>query len=421
MLRGTDRLDNNLDIGVYLHIPYCRHMCHYCDFAKTANWSPEKAGSFFQQLELHCHAWIRALLSYASELSISSLNVGGGTPSLFVKEYARIFAVLRPYLSSDCEVSLEANPDDITPASLSGWKNLGFNRISLGIQTFHACGLRLLKRSHSASTGQRSLLLAGDFFDNLNADLIYSWPGQSRAMWQQDLKLCQEAPLTHLSLYNLTYAEQTPIGRAWKRGRLREQAEAEQEGFYNDARTHLANYPWVHEEVSNWALPGYQCQHNLRYWQGGYYLGIGPGAHGYLPAKDPVGLRYSYDPSERSFRISSPQLLQKQIDHLLFKAPYSGDPRPLGGPENRNRQSWFLEYLGCGLRCKEGLDLSLIRRISGLSFRPDGYIRECLGHQILKLDGGRLTLAEPEWFRETAWCMQLAKCFVPEGELFPGV
>lgn len=397
--------------GVYLHIPYCQQMCHYCDFAKTANWTPQHSRQFFLQLEEHCRRWLRLLSERIPDFSIVSVNIGGGTPSLFYREFDQILGLLSPFLCSDCEISIEANPDDISPVSLKHLKSAGFNRMSVGVQSFQPDALRFLKRSHCADKAKEALQLAGAYFENLNADLIWAWPGQNETLWEQDLEICLQQPVRHLSLYNLTYAPGTPIGRSWQRGKIKALPELLQEQYYRKACELLQGLKWEHEEVSNWGLPGYSCRHNQLYWQGGYYLGIGPGAHGFLPSDNGLGLRYSCNPSEKRFRQTSPEDLT-EIDQIYQKPPSEKQKdHTLLSVEARNKESWFLEYLGSSLRSQQGTNLERIYRTTGLLFKPDPYITECLDQGVLLLRDGVLLLPESEWFRETAWCLRLSSCF----------
>ena len=392
-----------LEIGVYLHIPFCSFVCHYCDFAKTAHWNDDLKNNYLETLNSHLKSWLIFLESKFEALSVTTVNLGGGTPSLITHEYEKIFSSLTPYLSSNCEVSLEANPNDCSLENLKVWKECGFNRISVGIQTFQQKGLEFLKRDHSRSKAIESIENCHAYFENTNLDLIYSWPSQKLNDWGSDLDLATTLGCQHLSLYNLTYAQGTPIGRARQRGKITEPQDETQEQFYTLARERLANYGYLHEEVSNWSKPGFSCKHNWLYWQGKPYLGVGAGAHGYLPLESPIGLRYHYTRRERNLR---------QTDGIVSN-PFD-DFAHLIEVEKRDDEAWILEMLGSSLRSSGGLDLKKIESCTGRGFKPSSDITDSMENKLIHLDKDKLYLHPNEWFREVHWCLKLSDCFVTE-------
>ena len=288
-------------IGLYIHIPFCSQICHYCDFAKTARWQEESVKSYFAGLENHLQFWCSHYLK-KNLYKFPLFFFGGGTPGLFDKEYEKIFLLIRPYLTDTCEVTLELNPNNISTDSLSIWKNIGINRLSIGVQSFSESGLKFLKRDHSSMEAYRNIELAKKYFGNINIDLIYAWPGQKAESWDRDLNLVTDLDVQHLSLYDLHYAAGTPIGRAKERGKIKALPELENENRYERACEVLAASSFVHEEVANWSKAKYSCKHNWLYWQDSYFIGLGLGAWGYLPLENnPIGLRYSYTRKEKDF------------------------------------------------------------------------------------------------------------------------
>lgn len=401
--------------GLYFHIPYCKMMCHYCDFAKTANWNEAKTTEFFSALIAHTEAWLELLRNQGLKPEFHSVNFGGGTPSLFTDQYKALLNLIKPYLSPECEISLEANPDDITEDSLSFWKNAGFNRMSIGVQSFQDEGLSFLKRTHSGQQAQSAIKLAGNYFKQLNADLIYSWPGQNINQWKSDLQECLKLPVTHLSLYNLTFAPGTPIGRAYAKGKIKEQNEILQNTFYQYARQLLKEKAWIHDEVSNWSLnDSHSCKHNWIYWQGDSYLGIGPGAHGYLPLGGPEGLRYFYASNELNFRKNTGPIYQKLAKNIFESSPNHSKDHLIHVEKDRTPDSWLLEYIGCGLRSRKGINLKLIQNKTNQSFTPSSQVKEAIEKNIIMSQSGQIYLSEDEWFRETAWSFALSECFSVE-------
>ena len=394
-------------IGLYIHIPFCDFMCHYCDFAKTARWDQEIVNTYFKSLHSHLSYWLRYLQKNFKDFSFASINFGGGTPSLFSSEYAPLMELLRPYLQSQQEISIEANPKNCSPTNLSTWRSLGFNRISLGVQSFQRQGLDFLKRNHNPDQAIESCKKVGAYFDNFNIDLIYSWPEQSLSMWMQDLQQAISLKANHLSLYNLTYAEKTPIGRAYLRGKIKELPDTEQVQFYNSAMSLLKKHNYIHEEVSNWSKETFSCIHNWLYWQGSYYLGIGTGAHSYLPSPNHhKGERFYYSRNLKHFKpITSTckRAVPPQITEIAQHLPIFLD--------SRQADSWLLEMISCGLRTHRGIDVSYLELKSHTQFVPKNLVLEALESGLLFYENKRLCLQAQEWFRETSWSLLVSECF----------
>lgn len=381
--------------GLYYHIPFCDHICHYCDFAKTARWSQSTINTYMQQLEHHTRLWIESFVK-PHQIIFSSVNFGGGTPGILKEEYSNLMALIRPFLAEDAEISLEANPHNCTKQALGIWKNLGFNRLSIGVQTFNADGLAFLKRDHSKSSAVEGIERASDYFSHINVDLIYGWKNQGIKEWLEDLSLLIQTRPGHTSLYALTYAPKTPIGRAQQRGLLQPLSDELLCDFYESARSKLADAGYFHDEVSNWSLEGQTCRHNWLYWTQGHYLGIGTGAFSFLPI-GPYGLRFSYEPSLKGF------LSLEKITEQALPLPFSSSKGFVLDPD-RQEKEWLLEYLSCALRTSKGLDLALIKQMVGselnLSKLP---LQQALADGMLALKDHRLFLHPSEWFREHYW------------------
>ncbi len=413
---------NPQTFGLYVHVPYCAALCHYCDFAKTANFAAEHTDRYLQQLTLHLGVWLEELARLGAPTQFTSVFFGGGTPSLFTAGYGPFFARLDGHLAAGCEVTLEANPDDVTAAHLKAWRALGVNRLSIGIQSFNDGGLRFLHRAHDSGQARRALELAtaampgpGAGGAGVNADLIYGWAGQNEASWQCDIDTALDLGVQHLSLYNLTYETQTPLGRAVRRGALTPAGDEQLAGYYDTARLALAGRGLQHEEISNWALPGASCQHNWLYWSDRPFLGIGAGAHGYLPLPDLAtsagsgwGVRYAYPRSDRAFMKGLPTL-----GPAAALGPASWLQRyGVVVEEERGADAWLTEYVGSGLRTCRGLDIPAIERRLGRRFRPTAQLQHGLAQGVLTLGSdGRLYLTPAEWFRENAWAVQVLLAF----------
>lgn len=399
------------DIGLYLHIPFCRHLCHYCDFAKTANYSEKLENRYWERLAQSLELCLSDAQSrwFPAGLRIRSVFLGGGTPSLYDKEWSTIFSIFRPYLKADAEITLEANPDDMLPSKLECWQELGINRLSLGIQSFQSKGLKFLTRQHSAQEARQAVSQALSYMDNVNIDLIYGWPSQTCELWRDDLAIATELGVKHLSLYNLGYEAGTPMGRRVIRGALEPMPEEEQLALYELARSFLASRGFEHEEVSNWARPGYSCQHNWLYWSDQPYLGLGLGAHGYFHHPDwPWGLRYSFP--KRLTSLLNHEIIPSYDDLPAFLHSLGADCEV-----DRSGESWLLETVGCGLRSRLGIDIRAIERRLGQRFQPRPLIETGLEKGWLSWNpAGRLVLSPQEWFREISWSLELSLSFAPQ-------
>lgn len=338
--------------------------------------------------------------------AFDSVFFGGGTPSIYGEEYRPLFAAFAPSLAADAEITLEANPDDIDEQTLNAWRDLGVNRLSLGVQTFSAHGLTQMHRVHTAQEAVDAITEARKVFPNTNVDLIYGWDGQTADDWEHDLKIVADLGVPHLSLYNLTYEPRTVIGRRAARGRIVPADDERLERFYEVARNQLAEHHFAHEEVSNWSLPGYSCRHNWVYWTGGLYIGIGPGAHGFIPDEHGIGLRYAYPRNERAFSLPNDAELP---DDLAPLQTVFGCEQETG----RDMDAWIIEMVGSSLRTSRGVDIAAIEMTSGRRFSPNAVITEGIQHgQLRRSSSGRFLVALPaEWFREQYWALAVIESF----------
>lgn len=319
--------------ALYFHIPFCRHRCAYCDFNTYAGQDaliPAYVEALCREIEIVGQA-------APEEVEASTIFFGGGTPSLLsVSDFSSIFKTLRQNfnLREDAEISLEANPGTLTERYLEGLYALGFNRLSLGVQSAHPDELRMLERNHSYGDVISAALAARKAgFDNLSFDLIFGLPEQSLERWQATVKLILGLHPEHLSLYALTIEEGTPFGRWAERGMLPLPDPDLAAEMYEWASDYLYAKDYQQYEISNWTKPNQECQHNLQYWRNLPYLGFGAGGHGYA-----TGMRYanilgiqpyidrlSQEKNQLSFPLS-PAVVSKEIvgseqemqEHLLM-------------------------------------------------------------------------------------------------------
>ncbi|MEQ9299264.1 MAG: radical SAM family heme chaperone HemW [Cyclobacteriaceae bacterium] len=285
--------------GIYIHIPYCSKACHYCDFHFSTDLKSKKdmVNAIVRELELR--------VDYLQDESIKTIYFGGGTPSLLsIEELQGLLTAVfdRFEVSNLAEITLEANPDDLSMDSLVGFKQAGVNRLSLGTQSFHEPHLKLLNRSHTSAQSTQSLeLIRSAGFTNYSADLIYAIPHSDHNVWLDDMDQMLSFSPPHLSCYNLTVEEKTVLGKWAKTGKFKESGDGFAYEQLDLLMDRLSANGYEHYEISNFAKPGYHSRHNSNYWNNHKYLGLGPGAH-------------SYNQSSRQYNISNNALYMKGIE-----------------------------------------------------------------------------------------------------------
>ncbi len=276
--------------GIYIHVPYCRQACHYCNFHYSVSHRSKDA--FLRAL----HKEIRLQKSFFDHLQhagespvIETIYIGGGTPSLLsAVELSGIFDVLFQNVLPDhvTEVTLEANPDDLDPEKLQALRQTPVNRLSIGIQSFCQSDLAYLNRLHSAGQAMDSLTNARKAgFENITIDLIYGTPGMTDGMWLDNLQTFLYMGLPHLSAYALTVEEKTVLEYLIRKGRVPAVSEEQCARQFELLCAVMAKNGYHHYEISNFALEGHYSNHNMAYWTGVPYLGLGPSAHSYVKGK----------------------------------------------------------------------------------------------------------------------------------------
>ncbi len=277
MDKNVDRPYN--DVGVYLHIPFCKQACHYCNFHFSTNLrlKDQMVSALCREIEMR--------QSFLDKKNLSSIYFGGGTPSLLEpKDFDKIFEALSRHFSwsKESEITLEANPDDLTTSKIKAIKNTPVNRFSIGIQSFSQMDLDYMNRAHSADQAENSIkdiLNAG--WTNISIDLIYGTPTMTDELWQNNIEKALYMNIPHVSAYALTIEEKTALyykinKKGWERPKAEDMIRQ-----YDLLMDMMNKSNYKHYEISNFALPGYRAIHNSHYWSGGAYLGIGPGAHSY--------------------------------------------------------------------------------------------------------------------------------------------
>ena len=282
--------------GIYIHIPFCRQACHYCDFHFSTNLGQMDA------LVQCILSELRHRKHFLKNQPIQTIYFGGGTPSLLSPQnLAEILEVIQKEYSCQLEeITLEANPDDLNQKALEEWKNLGIDRLSLGIQSFHSEILQFYNRSHTADQALKAIDLARNAgFDKFSFDLIYGFPFRDHSLWEKDLKLAIEQDPGHISAYALTVEPKTALGNWAQKGKFKPAEEdfvAEQFEILQE-ETEKAGY--TQYEISNFGKVGKWALHNTNYWKGVPYLGVGPSAHSF------DGISRGSNPSSNTLYLKS--------------------------------------------------------------------------------------------------------------------
>ena len=334
--------------SIYIHYPFCKSKCPYCDFNSHVRNNIDH--------QLFAEAYLKELEYFAGITDydkIKSVFFGGGTPSLMpvflVEKILNKISSLWS-LSDDVEISLEANPNSAETENLSAFRKAGINRLSLGIQSLNEADLKFLGRLHNAQEARKALNIAGKYFDNFSFDLIYARSGQDLASWREELNEALKFNSPHLSLYQLTIEKGTEFFSLYKKGQLQLPESKIQDDLYDLTAEICERHGLKLYEVSNYARAGFECYHNLNYWQYGDYLGIGAGAHGRVT----VGSLKKY--------MVNYHLPEKWLKSVLQKG------FALQSSAVLNSQEILEEILIMGLRTKYGINNRLFRKFLGKDY-----------------------------------------------------
>ncbi len=353
-------------LAIYIHWPYCARICPYCDFNVYKNRDDE---DLIAAISEDLSSW----RDRSGPRQVTSIHFGGGTPSLMpADDIARLIAAVDRLwnIKSDIEIALEANPIDYK--KFTGIKNAGVNRMSLGVQSFHDPALALLGRDHNGDMAQRAVDMAMDVFPSVSVDLIFGWSGQTADLWQEDLDRTAELGVHHISTYQLTIEDNTAFARAEDRGERKAVCDDESGGLYDQLAEFLTGRGLDHYEVSNFARPGHQSRHNLAYWRGWDYVGVGPGAHG----------RLTVDGQKRA--TIAARRPGKYVQSVIQNGWGVSDIEIL------TPESWADEYVIMGLRIAEGLSLSRWAEIKQ-AVLPDQEISDLIEQGYLVQNGDRMS------------------------------
>ncbi|MCA6107506.1 radical SAM family heme chaperone HemW [Bradyrhizobium cenepequi] len=345
----TDR--EQAAFGVYVHWPFCLSKCPYCDFNSHVRHAPIDEARF-------ARAFAREIETTAARIpgrEVASIFLGGGTPSLMQPQtVGAILDAIGKYwrVASDVEVTLEANPTSVEATRFRGYRSAGVNRVSLGVQALDDASLRALGRLHTAREALDAVGVARQAFDRYSFDLIYARPDQTPAMWADELRYAIAEAAEHLSLYQLTIEEGTPFFGLHAAGKLQTPDEAVARALYDVTQEVCAGAGLPAYEISNHARAGAECRHNLVYWRGDEYAGIGPGAHGRL---DIDGRRHA-------------TATEKRPEAWVMRVETNGSG--VVTDEVLNSEERADEFLLMGLRLTEGIDPKRYASLSGRALDP---------------------------------------------------
>jgi oxygen-independent coproporphyrinogen III oxidase len=323
--------------GIYVHIPFCKQACHYCNFHFTTSLSRknEMVAALLREIQLQ--------QSYLENEVVETVYLGGGTPSLLemedcktlIEEIRSSFSV-----SERVEITLEANPDDITEQKLRGWKDAGINRLSIGIQSFFEDDLQWMNRAHNAEQSHTCIKLSQEHgFSNFSIDLIYGTPLLDDEKWRQNVNAAISYGIPHLSCYALTVEPKTPLSKLIQLHKSEDIDPVKQSHQFLLLIQYMEESGYEHYEISNFAKPGFRSKHNSSYWQGKKYLGIGPSAH-------------SFNGISRQWNVANNAVYLKSIsDNIL----------PIEKEDLTTIQQ-LNEYIMTSLRTMEGSDLNYIEK-----------------------------------------------------------
>ena len=327
--------------GIYIHIPFCKQKCHYCNFYSTVSLAYQQ--DYISALTRE----IKSRQKYLAHEVVNTIYFGGGTPSMFSSDeisYIINLIDFRFNVASDAEITLEANPDDLDKNKLNDIKNYtSVNRISIGVQSFFDDDLQYLNRVHSSKQAQNSIENALKLgFDNITIDLIYGIPNLSNSKWKENLKIFFDYKIPHLSSYSLTVEPKTALDLLIKKKKLENIVESESIDHFKILIEETEKQNFINYEISNFALEGHYSKHNSIYWLGGHYLGLGPSAH-------------SYNGKSRQWNVMNIKKYceEKQIKNIIDEKEYL------------SKDQMYNEYVLTSLRTSWGCDIEHIKNTFG--------------------------------------------------------
>ncbi|KVV13708.1 radical SAM family heme chaperone HemW [Flavobacterium sp. TAB 87] len=328
--------------GIYIHIPFCKQACHYCDFhfSTSMKKKDEMVWAITKEIKLR-------KIEFVNEI-VETIYFGGGTPSVLSSKEIN-FLIQEVYdnyeVAENPEITLEANPDDLSQERIIELAKSKINRLSIGIQSFFEDDLQMMNRAHSSAEAQKSLELATQYFDNISIDLIYGIPGMSNEKWKQNIEKAMSFGIPHISSYALTVETKTALYKLIQAGKIGAPKDEVASEHFSILVETLQEKGFIHYELSNFAKENYFSKNNSAYWLGKKYLGIGPSAH-------------SYDGLSRSWNIANNSLYLKSIEDNVL-------PNEV---EILSKSDRYNEYVMTGLRTIWGVSLDRIEAEFGMDY-----------------------------------------------------
>lgn len=355
--------------GLYLHIPFCKQACHYCDFhfSTSLRAKPAMVNAICRELQLQ--------RAYLPERRLETIYLGGGTPSLLApNELAAIFETINRYfnVAPAAEITLEANPDDLTTAKIQELKSSPVNRLSIGLQSFHAPHLRLMNRAHTADESWAAVRRAQDAgLENITIDLIYGVPAPDHRVWETDLEKVFALQVPHVSAYALTIEPKTALGHWTRQGKFIPSEDEFVAAQFDILVAQMAAHGYEQYEISNFSKPGRVSRHNSNYWRGVPYLGVGPSAH-------------SFNGTARQFNVAH---------NAQYLAAITADTIP-ATVETLSVVDQANEYLMTNLRTSWGCDLNHLKDCYGFDLQAShwDYLMRLTQKGLAQLNWPILTL-----------------------------
>lgn len=335
--------------GIYIHIPFCKQACTYCNFHFTTSlrYKNELVAALLSELKLQHEN------KYLSGAPVESIYFGGGTPSLLdINNIASITEAIHQQwnVNPAAEITLEANPDDVTNEKLNGWKAAGINRLSIGIQSLYEEDLRWMNRAHTADEARNVIEKARhEGFNQFSIDFIYGTPFLTDEQWQEELEWVSQQQIEHISCYALTVEQQTPLAKKIEKKELQSVEAEKQSRQFLQLMQYMHEAGYEHYEISNFALPGHRSKHNSSYWKGIPYLGIGPAAH-------------SFNGSTRQWNVANNQQYIRDIKNGIIPAT----------TEELTPVQQLNEYIMISIRTMEGCDLKKVDELRG-TYNKQGF------------------------------------------------
>jgi len=363
--------------GIYIHIPFCKQRCTYCDF--YTNVAPHLIPSFVESIVIE----LQKRVDYLTTEPVTSIYFGGGTPSLLTAHHFQlIFQTINTHylVEESAEITFEANPDDLTSEYLTSISTLPFNRISIGIQSFNDADLLFINRRHTANQAIQAVKNAQQFgFDNISIDLIYGLPFQTEKQWEQQLDIAFSLNVQHISAYGLTYEEDTVLWKMREKGKVQQVDDDVMNAMYALLLDKAKSNDFEAYEISNFAKKDFRSRHNSSYWKMEKYLGIGPSAH-------------SYNSESRQWNVASITEYTNAIrnNSICFEL------------EELTINDKYNDYVMVSLRTADGADMTFLESLFGIEFKnyfldnaqqyiSDGMMQLCDNHLQLTSNGVRIS------------------------------